>query len=338
MFKGKTILFGAPSSFGFSAVIKEELLNLGFNIVDFSMIHHEFKYKNIFDRAYNCYRKVVHNDYQYKHHLKAEARHEHLMNYLKQIGQAEYALFIRPDYFPKDFIKAVSKKANSLIAYQWDGLNRFPNVKEYIQYFDSFFVFDAEDLVHENVKPITNFYFENMQNGESNKGAYFLGSYEPERLKQIISLKDCLEDMEYENDFFIQSNSQSAIKKIKKHGLHHIDSDVNYEENIKNTLNSSLLIDIHNPVHHGLSFRIFESIGYNKKIITTNKEVTKYDFYQENNIFVLEEENYGDIKNFIETPYQPIAPSIKQKYCFTNWIKYVLNTEGHVPLNLPSVN
>jgi hypothetical protein len=41
-----------------------------------------------------------------------------------------------------------------------------------------------------------------------------------------------------------------------------------------------------------LIFRVFEALGYKKKLITNNQDITSYDFYNENNIFVITNENY----------------------------------------------
>lgn len=43
-------------------------------------------------------------------------------------------------------------------------------------------------------------------------------------------------------------------------------------------LSSAVVIDIHHPSQHGLTMRTIEAVGLNKKIITTNADIKKYNF------------------------------------------------------------
>ncbi|MDO4763924.1 MAG: hypothetical protein Q4A00_06030 [Flavobacteriaceae bacterium] len=98
-------------------------------------------------------------------------------------------------------------------------------------------------------------------------------------------------------------------------------------ENIKMTLSSKVIIDIKLPYHSGLSFRFFESLGYNKKLITNNTSVKEYDFYHPNNIFITDYENFEGLEEFLNQPYVNICEEIKTKYKFENWIKNILKIE-----------
>ncbi|EEX2831637.1 glycosyltransferase, partial [Escherichia coli] len=52
-------------------------------------------------------------------------------------------------------------------------------------------------------------------------------------------------------------------------------------------------IDIHHPSQHGLTMRTIEAVGLNKKIITTNADIKKYDFYDPKDVYVYQS---GDSK------------------------------------------
>ena len=85
-----------------------------------------------------------------------------------------------------------------------------------------------------------------------------------------------------------------------------------------------IILDIAKPNQHGLSFRIFESLGMNKKIITNNRSVMEYDFYNPNNILVIDFDNLIIPKSFFETPFQPIDEAIKQKYHLRSFVQTVI--------------
>ena len=58
-----------------------------------------------------------------------------------------------------------------------------------------------------------------------------------------------------------------------------------------------------------------------KKLITNNKDIINYDFYNSNNIFVLGEDNLDNIKEFIEKEYVEIDEKIINYYDFYEWLK-----------------
>src|SRR5690606_291755 len=71
--------------------------------------------------------------------------------------------------------------------------------------------------------------------------------------------------------------------------------------------------------------------------IDKKKEVTKYDFYNPENIYIITNDKYEGLSEFIRAPYKPIANDIRDKYSFENWIKYVLDISPHQPISLPKV-
>ena len=64
----------------------------------------------------------------------------------------------------------------------------------------------------------------------------------------------------------------------------------------------------------GVTLRSIEAILFNKKLITTNKSIKKYDFYNPNQIFILENENYSDIIKFLHTKFTPAPLDILYQY------------------------
>lgn len=330
----KTILFGAPIDFGFSDIIKKELIKLGFNVIDFSFTGRNFYYKSILTRLHNCYRKVFFQDYQNKKLLLHKFHKDRLLEQLSVTPNANFALFIRPDAFPKEFIEKMTRKATKSIAYQWDGLERFPKVFDYIPSFDTFYAFDSKDLRLRNLKPITNFYLETDFKKATNLGAYYCGSFDKDRTKLLLKIKQALNFNNIQDSFYINVSDENSLEEIVSNGFNPLFNGINYLDNLKNTINSNIIIDIHNPVHEGLSFRIFESLGYDKKIITTNPSVKNYDFYDPCNIFVLDD-NINDLSSFLSRPFNKVDREYKYKYSFENWINYMLGIEPNIPIHIP---
>ena len=95
------------------------------------------------------------------------------------------------------------------------------------------------------------------------------------------------------------------------------------KETIRIMNDSKVLLDIAQPKQEGLSFRIFETLVLEKKIITTNPSVSTYDFYNPNNIFIWQNENTIPAKEFFTTPYSPVPDDVVKKYSLENWIQRI---------------
>ena len=71
--------------------------------------------------------------------------------------------------------------------------------------------------------------------------------------------------------------------------------------------------------------RTIESIGCQKKLLTTNKSIKEYDFYNENNICVIDRNNIELKKAFFLTPYEPIDKAIYEKYALKSWLNKIFS-------------
>ena len=65
-------------------------------------------------------------------------------------------------------------------------------------------------------------------------------------------------------------------------------------------------------------------MGYKKKLITTNPDVVNYDFYNPNNIMVVNEQNFETIRDFLSTPYEDISKELYDKYTIDGWLHKIL--------------
>lgn len=337
-FKNKTIFFGAPTAVGFSEVIKEELERVGLTVYDFSpILDVPFKYKSMWQRLHNLYRKIVHNDYENKKKLRAKATEILLMRSLDRIPKADFSFFIRPDLFPQRFVEQVCYKSKLAVAYQWDGLRRYPEIYNYINHFDRFFVFDPIDLSNKTL-PLTNFYIPSPTNElkkASFETAYFVGGYiDKKRFHKLGIIANTLQSLGIRLHFLVVCYDKRNLIAVKKQNFAKIEPHISYLSNLENVKDSSILVEVQARAHNGLSFRVFEALNYDKKLITTNHYIRDYDFYDPANIFIWDGKNSIDLQNFLNTPMRPISEKIKRKYSFDNWIKYVLDTGDYEAIEL----
>lgn len=96
---------------------------------------------------------------------------------------------------------------------------------------------------------------------------------------------------------------------------------VEYDDYLQNLRESKAILEIVPENVVGLTIRTMEALFFNKKLITNNKDIKNYDFYNPNNIFIIGEDSEDKIKQFINSPFELIDRKIVEYYDFENWIK-----------------
>jgi hypothetical protein len=258
----------------------------------------------------------------------------------------DYALVIRPDLFSLTQLELIKTYTyQKFIGYQWNGLGRFPDTLLSIKLFDRFFIFDHTDLSNPDYAsyPLlgcTNFYFDMYQPQPiAHHGiiAYFVGLHFDER---SMSINFCAQELVKHGiilDFNIKfrHGEQNAHLQYPSKEIKFIKKNIDFDENIKRINQADILVDVVNPIHNGLSFRTFEALYYEKKLITNNKMVQNYDFYHPNNILIWDGQDLTGLTAFLAKPFTPIDKKIVEKYGFKNWIKNILDLPPYQLIRLP---
>lgn len=309
-----------------SSLIKKDLEYLGYKNVDFIFYSEEkFRYKNILQRLYNLYRKLILKDKNFKEKLRKRFIEDTLIHKAKMLPQYDIALVMNTDFFPDDFLKIIKTKTKKLVGNHWDGLKRTPHIYPKIRYFDKFFVFDKNDVnENKNIFFLTNFFFDFDENSEEEnikQDVFYLGTYVKERFGLLKKLSETFSSKGFSQKIILFSWEKRAPEK----NIIFTDLFLSYEENVKNVKQSKVLLDLKLKEHNGLSFRFFEALKYNKKLITNNADVKNYDFYSKKNIFILGEDDVNGLDDFINNPYETIPDEIKNKYGFKNWFETLIS-------------
>ena len=323
-FEGKSIILYVPNHFGLPQVFRKNLEYLGFEVFPIALSSVDFKMSKT-DKFRHGVNKLVWKRNTIKPRLIAEFKSEPIFKTLETIPQkVDFALIIRPDLLSEKAILAIKEKVNILVGYQWDGLGRFPRSKELINLFDRFFVFDKADQKRFPTAIATdNFYFDYLHEDFKHKNdIYFVGTYMKDRMNEIFQLSAIFSKLNLRADLRVVCNSENKLNKCKKSPyLNCSMKGITFEESIRKMNEGSVLLDFQNSVHTGLSFRVFEAIGYQKKLITNNPLVLCYDFYDPTRVLFLKNINEYEIEEFLKTEAKPFSQEIIEKYSFSTWIK-----------------
>lgn len=181
--------------------------------------------------------------------------------------------------------------------------------------------FDQEDASKYGYEYIENPYAidDTLQESECKYDMIFLGS-DKSRFQSIINLVKYTESIGWNNYIYIYSRTKEEDKYVKN-------SFVSYRDYLKLLKQSKVILDLVDTSYQtGYSLRVFESLFYKKKLITNYQIIKDEQFYNPNNIFVLDpdnEETYQGLSTFLSTEYQDINQDYLKKYNFYDWIKRI---------------
>jgi glycosyltransferase involved in cell wall biosynthesis len=311
---------------GYDAHIVEALCSKGIDA------HHikigDVTHSNFSERATNAVSKIFFNK-----NLKTEKRQKFVLDSLEQLGHQDQILVLNPDTFDLYTLEKIRQYSDRLITYLYDSLDRFPVEQEKLGLFDKIFSFDIEDAKKYDFEKLTNYiYLPHLcckkQNPEID--LFYITSYDNKRVDFIKHLTKRLLELALKFQIIVigKKGWKHQLKNIfiqVPENLHIIFSikKISHEKLPEYYTNSKALLDLTRENQHGLSFRVFEAMALEKKIITDNEFIKSYDFYNPNNILVLNETCSNLQKSFFELPYQPISKDIYYKYTLDNWINVV---------------
>lgn len=98
-----------------------------------------------------------------------------------------------------------------------------------------------------------------------------------------------------------------------------------YKDVIRYEQSCKCILDLVQDGQMGLTWRPLEAMFYEKKLITNYKDIKRYDFYKKENIFIIGEDNWGRIKEFINSKYEDVSEKIIMKYEWNGWLKNIKN-------------
>lgn len=143
------------------------------------------------------------------------------------------------------------------------------------------------------------------------------------RAEYIMSLKKQFEDLGLTTKFLIMRSTRISKKKS------FYSNEIPYEEIIKIVNESRAILNISLPDQKGATMRDFESIFNEVKLITTNENITSFDFYNEHNVWILNKKNMDGLPDFIEEPFEKVADNILKNYSIDAYVGEIIKCSSN---------
>lgn len=238
-------------------------------------------------------------------------------DWIKSIDEYEQIILFA-DYSHTDRLaKYISKKTRlsktRLIYWYWNPVSISTN-PSYIKNLGGYelWSFDMNDSNQFNLKFNTTFYSNQivLSIEDIAYDIYFVGVNKG-RLTKIDELKK----------LFISLNLNFLAYVVDENNPENTLPFITVEQNLQNISKTISILDIMQEGQSGLTLRVMESLFFEKKLITTDKQIIKEPFYTPNNIFILEHDKINNLPDFLSTPYQKIHQDIVDYYDFDSWVR-----------------
>lgn len=254
---------------------------------------------------------------------------------LKQIENKEFDyLFVnKGEVVPEFFLEKFNQLHPSCtkLYYCWDSFDNNPHALNTLKYFDRKSSFDPLDAKKHNINFRPLFFLDDyskLESGKETLDLLFLGTAHSDRYVISNQIKDWCTDrglkafcfyymqgkfVYFYKRYFDKTFKQFDYKKLSFESL-------NNQQILKYYESAKVILDINHPNQRGLTLRTFEALGARKKLITTNKEIKKFPFYNENNVFIIDRNDIKLDEKFFETPYLSIEKDIYDKFSLEGFL------------------
>lgn len=243
--------------------------------------------------------------------------------------------------FSEEMIKNIRDRQRKalFVMYQWDSEKNLPYSKRIHRYFDRIFTFDRFDADNQKVyRFLPLFYtreYEEIAKKPRNKTVYdcmYVGTAHPKKYKEINRIASLLKNVLPRQ--YIYHYMPSLLKYVYQKAFDKQFRNAKLKDFGKKKLSKCEIIDLMKKSfcvldspqdgQTGLTIRTIECLGAQRKLITNNIDIKKYDFYNPVNILIFDSDTVDTGLAFFTEDYASIPTDIYHKYSIENWLKTMI--------------
>lgn len=324
--QGKKVLFVGPQTFGYEKEIANEMRRQGAE-VDF-----------LPDRPFTS--PLLKAVMRVRREWVLPLADRFVLNSVEAFGRSSYDLVfviggegLSARTLP---ILRASFPAASFVLYLWDALRNKRLLDRNLPFFDHCLTFDASDAKIHGMKFRPLFFSPGFARSPSANFLHhlsFIGTAHSDRVRIVSNVLAALpEKTKFYRYLYLQAPWMYWIHRLgnsayKGIAMNNFCFDPLPKTDVQNVFfNSLAILDIEHPGQTGLTMRTFETMGANKKLITTNTMVRDTDFFNPDNILVIDRTSVPKIPaSFLNTSYVPLADEIYRKYSMAGWLSDIFS-------------
>ena len=258
-------------------------------------------------------------------------------NELRRLGAARYdlILIIQGECIFEPTLRMLRTEFPTarLVFYTWDSLSNKPHSKKQLRLYDECFSFDEVDAARSRIHFRPLFFtrgFERVAPVQPEFDISFVGTIHSDRYRIVRRIARQLQDpsraywylylqapwMYAARKYFTNTVADAARSEFRFAPL----SRATVQEIF---LKSRAMLDIEHPGQRGLTMRTLEALGSQTKLVTTNATASAYDFYDAQNIAIINRNKPRIPAGFLTTPFRPVPEAIHNRYRLETWVREV---------------
>lgn len=223
--------------------------------------------------------------------------------------------------------------------YFWDSYKNMPaDSRKKVDICDRSFTFDPDDALADprlTYRPL--FYvdeYAGLAGSPVSIDLLFIGTMHSDRYRVIEKLgKSLAPALKFHRFMYFPARFVFDVRRVvdpQYWGASLVDfsfSPLDRSEVLRLVAGSRAVLDIERPVQRGLTMRTIEVLGSARKLITTNRYIEHADFYDPQNIAVIDRKRPSVPAAFWDTPYRPPSKDVVLRYSLSTWLGDVLPSE-----------
>lgn len=321
---GQRILFVAPRFFGYDRDIADALRARGAQVDWFE------------DRPYNSALMAAATRFVPRAILPFADRLYRRQLELLAPSHYDHVLVLNGQTVSREFLQLLRRQFPSarFTLYMWDSLENRARTVENFPFFDRLLSFDPQSVVQYGMQLRPLFYKRvaaPIAPGVARYHASFVGTAHSDRYAVIKGLQASLDpDLRTFWYLYLQSDWLFTAYRLLKPAMRGATrGDFRFapmtKDHLQEVVEQSLtIVDIEHPRQRGLTMRTFETMGLHRKLITTNRHIEGYEFFDPDNILVIDRQAPVVPASFFARPYRSLAPDLFYRYSLDGWIDDVL--------------
>ena len=217
-----------------------------------------------------------------------------------------------------------------LVFYTWDSLKNKPFARANLRHYDDCLSFDPVDSKRHGMRYRPLFFSRGFERPVPAMFEYdisFVGTVHSDRYRVVRRVAEALPAGAHAHWYlYMQAPWMYLARRLFTHAVAGSRrADFRFQTLNKAAVqqiffDSKAVLNIEHPKQTGLTMRTIETVGSGTKLITTNAAVREYDFYDRNNICVVDRTDPFIDPSFLETPYAAVPAHIYQRYRLSQWV------------------
>lgn len=253
----------------------------------------------------------------------------------------DYIWVLRGEYTPINSLKLMKEKfpKAKLVLYMWDGIANTPKIERKWPSFDRVITFDRKDYLKykDQLEFLPLYYYEDCipKTGtvEKKYDIGFIGTGHGDRITIVNEIKKQCEEkgLRFYSFMFLPHKLVYLYNKVTNPAFKNAKVDdfsyekLPFEKVYEIYAQSESVLDVENISQTGLTMRTIEIVGLHKKLITTNPDIVNYNFYNKNNIQLMDRKMPVVDEAFIHSDYVELEEDIYKQYSLESWIRNILS-------------